>query len=91
MTELLSQAYAVADGRFRCPPWMRVSIRDVNDPLTLLPPGRAGAVNIVDLANYHSCAFLATDDLGMLHEDGSFSILGRFDTSDIRGCSLLTA
>ena len=89
MTELLSQAYSGGDGTFYCPPWMKVLIRDVNDPLTLLPHGKAGGINIIDLANLHSCSFLATQDLGRTHADGSFEILGRFDHSDVRGCNLM--
>ncbi|MGO1521723.1 MAG: acyl transferase [Sphingobacterium sp.] len=89
MTELLSQAYSTGDGRFRSPSWMEVLIRDTNDPLTLVDQPRAGAVNIIDLANFHSCSFIATQDLGRCHNDGTFEILGRFDHSDIRGCNLL--
>ena len=91
MTELLSQAYAV-DGRFRTPPWMRLLLRDETDPLSLLPIGdreRTGALNVVDLANIYSCAFIATEDIGRSYTDGSFGILGRMDHSDVRGCSLL--
>jgi hypothetical protein len=89
MTELLSQAYSKGSGIFRTPPWMKVLIRDINDPLTILPPGETGGINIVDLANLHSCAFIATQDLGKIYEDGSFEVLGRFDNSDIRGCNLM--
>lgn len=89
MTELLSQAYSTGAGRFQTPSWMEVVIRDTNDPLTLLDQSRAGAVNIIDLANFHSCSFIATQDLGRCHNDGTFEILGRFDHSDIRGCNLL--
>jgi hypothetical protein len=90
MTELLSQAYSKADGIFCCPPWMKIFIRDPQDPLTLLKePGRTGGINIIDLANINSCSFIATDDLGKLHENGSFEVLGRLDNSDIRGCNLL--
>ncbi len=89
MTELLSQAYAKQDGLFQTPPWMKVLMRDTNDPLTLLQNRQTGAINIIDLANTHSCAFIATQDLGKLHSDGRFEILGRFDHSDIRGCNLL--
>lgn len=89
MTELLSQAYSKGNGLFSCPPWMRVSIRDTNDPFSLLPNQRTGAINIIDLANIYSCAFIATQDLGKLYDDGSFEVLGRFDQSDIRGCNLL--
>jgi hypothetical protein len=89
MTELLSQAYSPGSGLFRTPPWMKVMIRDTNDPMHFLPPGKTGGMNIIDLANLHSCAFIATQDLGKLHPDGSFEVLGRFDDSDIRGCNLL--
>jgi hypothetical protein len=88
MTELLSQAYMKQDGRFYCPPWMRVLVRDVNDPLDVKPFGK-GAINIIDLANIHSCSFIATDDIGEVFKDGSFAIQGRLDNSDVRGCSLL--
>jgi len=91
MAELLSQAYAKGNGRFTCPPWMRVSARDVNDPLKPLGPGRSGGLNIIDLANVYSCAFIATQDLGKVYADGLFELLGRFDASDIRGCNLLLA
>lgn len=89
MTELLSQAYSKGGGVFHCPPWMQVRIRDTNDPLEILKPGQTGGINVIDLANINSCAFIATQDLGRLHADGSFEILGRFDNSDIRGCNLL--
>ncbi len=89
MSELLSQAWSQGDGRFRCPAWMKVLIRDTNDPLSLLPSGQTGGINIIDLANIYSCPFIATQDLGKLHEDGSFEVLGRFDYSDVRGCSLM--
>jgi hypothetical protein len=89
MTELLSQAYAAENGRFLSPPWMRVMVREVNDPFTVLPYGHGGGLNLIDLANVHSCSFIASDDLGKLHDDGSFEVLGRFDHSDMRGCSLL--
>ncbi|HMO33217.1 MAG TPA: acyl transferase [Lacibacter sp.] len=89
MTELLSQAYAAAEGRFRCPPWMRVLVRDEDDPRLVRSSGK-GALNIIDLANIYSCSFLATDDVGEVFPDGSFRVVGRLDNSDIRGCSLLT-
>ena len=89
MTELLSQAYSKGNGRFNSPPWMKVLIRDINDPLTLIGNNKTGGINIIDLANIHSCAFIATQDLGRTHNDGSFEVLGRFDDSDIRGCNLL--
>ncbi len=90
MTELLSQAYSQGEGIFYCPPWMKIVLRDPQDPLTLFTePGRTGGINIIDLANIYSCSFIATGDLGRLHEDGGFEVLGRFDNSDIRGCNLL--
>jgi len=89
MTELLSQAYSPGDGIFHSPPWMKVLTRDINDPLTLIGNGKPGGLNIIDLANIHSCSFIATQDLGKTHIDGSFEVLGRYDTSDIRGCSLM--
>ncbi|MGB0837529.1 MAG: acyl transferase [Flavobacteriaceae bacterium] len=89
MTELLSQAYSKGKGIFYTPSWMKVLIRDPEDALTLLPQGRGGGINVIDLANRYSCAFIATQDLGKMHADGGFEILGRFDNSDIRGCNLL--
>ena len=89
MTELLSQAYSSGDGVFTYPPWMKILIRDVNDPLTYMDHGKSGAINIIDLANIHSVSFLATKDLGKLLNKQDFTILGRFDNSDIRGCNLL--
>ena len=89
MTELLSQAYSTGDGLFNPPPWMKVLIRDPEDSFTLLPEGRTGGINIIDLANVHSCAFIETQDLGKVYEDHSFEVLGRFDHSDIRGCNLM--
>jgi len=90
MTELLSQAYSQGDGIFTTPPWMKVYTRDTEDALTLLDSERSGGVNIIDLANWYSCPFIATQDLGRVFNDGSFTILGRFDHSDIRGCNLMT-
>ncbi|HIB77479.1 MAG TPA: acyl transferase, partial [Flavobacteriales bacterium] len=89
MTELLSQAYSKGKGVYHPPNWMKVVARDVEDPLILLPPGTRGAINIIDLANVHSCSFIATDDIGLVNEDGTFEILGRLDGSEMRGCSLL--
>jgi phenylacetate-coenzyme A ligase PaaK-like adenylate-forming protein len=89
MTELLSQAYSKGHGVFETPPWMKILIRDTEDPLSLLPTGKTGGINVIDLANKNSCAFIATQDLGKIHADKSFEILGRFDNSDIRGCNLL--
>jgi hypothetical protein len=90
MTELLSQAYSKGNGIFKTPPWMKVLIRDTNDPKSLLGDHRTGGINIIDLANIYSCSFIATQDLGKTHTDGSFEVLGRFDNSDIRGCNLMT-
>ncbi len=89
MTELLSQAYSTGGQLFRPVPWMKILIRDRYDPFSFLPAGRTGGINIIDLANIHSCSFIETEDLGKLHSDGSFEILGRFDTADIRGCNLM--
>jgi len=89
MTELLSQAYSKAEGIFNCPPWMSVSIRETEDPLTTEPFGKVGGINIIDLANIYSCSFIATQDLGRVYKDGSFEVLGRFDHSDVRGCNLM--
>jgi hypothetical protein len=89
MTELLSQAYSSGRGRFRAPPWMRVLVRDIQDPFSLLQPGKTGALNVIDLANIHSCSFIETQDIGRLLPGGAFEILGRMDNSDMRGCSLL--
>jgi phenylacetate-coenzyme A ligase PaaK-like adenylate-forming protein len=89
MTELLSQAYSKGKGVFSCPPWMRVLIRETNDPLTIAPVGTTGGINIIDLANFYSCAFIQTQDLGRLNHDGSFKVLGRMDSAPIRGCNLL--
>jgi phenylacetate-coenzyme A ligase PaaK-like adenylate-forming protein len=90
MTELLSQAYSKEDGIFFSPPWMKIIIRDPLDPLTLYDePDGTGGINIIDLANINSCSFIATGDLGKVHENGGFEILGRFDNSDVRGCNLM--
>lgn len=89
MTELLSQAWSTGEGRYTAPAWMRILIRDTNDPMQLLPAGRTGGINVIDLANIASCPFIATQDLGRLHGDGTFEVLGRFDHSDVRGCNLL--
>jgi len=89
MTELLSQAYSKANGIFNCPPWMSVSMRETEDPLTTEPFGKIGGINIIDLANIYSCSFIATQDLGRVYKDGSFEVLGRFDHSDVRGCNLM--
>ena len=95
MTELLSQAYSKGDGIFHCPAWMKVLIRDEDDPLhIILPPEEnekplTGVMNIIDLANIYSCSFIATEDVGRLYQNGSFEVLGRLDNSDVRGCSLM--
>ncbi|MFY7652741.1 MAG: acyl transferase [Chitinophagaceae bacterium] len=88
MTELLSQAYAKANGRYVCPPWMKVVVRQEDNPLEVRKTGK-GLLNIIDLANVYSMPFIATDDIGIVHEDGSFEVLGRLDNADLRGCSLL--
>ncbi|WP_133554971.1 LuxE/PaaK family acyltransferase [Pedobacter duraquae] len=89
MTELLSQGYSNGVGIFNCPPWMKILLRDTNDPLSPPQHGQSGGINVIDLANINSCAFIATQDLGKAYQDGSFEVLGRFDNSDIRGCNLL--
>lgn len=89
MTELLSQAYSNGLGIFTCPNWMKIVLRDTNDPLTLLHNHQTGGINVIDLANINSCSFIATQDLGRLLPGGSFEVLGRFDNADIRGCNLL--
>ncbi|MBR5333433.1 MAG: acyltransferase [Alistipes sp.] len=89
MAELTSQGYSAGDGIFRAPAWMRVIIRDVNNPLQTLPAPARGAVNIIDLMNLSSCAFIATQDVGRAFADGSFAIDGRLSGADIRGCNLL--
>jgi phenylacetate-coenzyme A ligase PaaK-like adenylate-forming protein len=88
MTELLSQAYSTGAGIYQPVPWMKMMIRDEDDPLTLHHSGE-GLLNIIDLANRYSCSFISTDDVAKLSNDGSFEILGRMDNSDIRGCSLM--
>jgi hypothetical protein len=91
MTELLSQAYSKGEGVFACPPWMRIMIRDTNDPLSWVAENKTGGINVIDLANINSCSFIATQDLGRLSSNGEFEVLGRFDNADIRGCNLLIA
>jgi phenylacetate-coenzyme A ligase PaaK-like adenylate-forming protein len=89
MTELLSQAYSKGEGKFQSPPWMKILLRDVYDPLLLQEGNKAGAVNIIDLANVYSCSFIATGDLGKVNSDESFEILGRVAQAEIRGCNLM--
>jgi hypothetical protein len=88
MTELLSQAYAIKEGVFKCPPWMKVMVAEEEDPTAIKEVGR-GVLHIIDLANIYSCSFIATEDIGEVFEDGSFTVLGRLDASARRGCSLL--
>ena len=90
MTELLSQAYSKGNGIFYCPPWMKILIRDPQDPMAVTgEAGLSGGINVIDLANIYSCSFIATGDFGRLYENGGFTISGRFDNSDIRGCNLM--
>ncbi len=89
MTELLSQSYSKGNGVFNSPPWKKILIREVNDPMSYVKIGDTGGLNIIDLANVHSCAFISTNDLGKSHNDGTFEVLGRFDNSAMRGCNLL--
>ena len=95
MTELLSQAYSRGKGMFSCPPWMKVLLREEDDPLAVhdAPPkpekNKTGIINVIDLANIYSCSFIATDDVGRLYPNGGFEVLGRVDNSDLRGCSLM--
>jgi hypothetical protein len=89
MTELFSQAYSKGKGIFVCPPWMKVVCRDLQDPLSILPAERRGALNIIDLANQNSCSFIASEDVGIVHDNGTFEILGRINHAEIRGCNLL--
>ena len=93
MTELLSQAYSSGNGIFYCPPWMKIVLREEDDPLSVkeaqMGTAITGVINVVDLANIYSCSFIATDDVGKIFTDGGFEVLGRIDNSDIRGCSLM--
>ena len=89
MTELLSQGYSSGDGVFDCPPWMKILARDTEDALTMVGSNKTGGLNVIDLANYNSCSFIATQDLGKVDNNASFEVLGRFDHSDIRGCNLM--
>jgi hypothetical protein len=89
MTELLSQAYSLGEGIFECPNWMQILIRDTEDALSYVGVQKTGGINVIDLANYNSCSFIATQDLGKKYPNNSFEVLGRFDHSDIRGCNLM--
>lgn len=91
MTELFSQAYSFGEGKFFTPDGMKILLRDVNDPFDFNPQRGYGGINVIDLANKHTCAFIETQDLGRLFPDGSFEVLGRFDNSDLRGCNLMVA
>ncbi len=91
MTELLSQAYSKGDGVFNSPPWMKVLVRQTTDPLSYVRHGKTGGINIIDLANVDSCAFIQTQDLGRSYEDNCFEVIGRFDDSDVRGCNLMVS
>jgi len=91
MTELLSQGYSKGDGIFKCPPWMRIVMRDLDDPFHVEFTNGKGAINVIDLANIYSCSFIATDDIGVLRSNGEFEIAGRIDFSDIRGCNLMAS
>ncbi|GAA0891018.1 acyltransferase [Fulvivirga kasyanovii] len=89
MTELLSQAYSTHDGVFQCPPWMKIILRDINDPFDLNIKRTSGGINVIDLANIDTCAFIETQDMGRVSKTGDFEVIGRFDNSDIRGCNLM--
>ena len=89
MTELLSQAYSFGDGIFECPSWMHVMIRDTASPLTYVDNHKTGGINVIDFANFNSCSFIATEDLGKKINSSQFQVLGRFLESDIRGCNLM--
>ncbi|MGY0391548.1 LuxE/PaaK family acyltransferase [Bizionia sp. KMM 8389] len=89
MTELLSQGYSKGHGIFNCPPWMKILTRETEDALSIQEPEKTGGLNIIDLANFNSCSFIATQDLGKVSINGAFEVIGRFDNSDIRGCNLM--
>ena len=89
MTELLSQAYSKSKQTFQSPRWMKIIIRDLNDPFKHLKKNRIGGINIIDLANLNSCAFIATDDIGIVYKDNSYEITGRLNEAEIRGCNQL--
>jgi phenylacetate-coenzyme A ligase PaaK-like adenylate-forming protein len=89
MTELLSQGYSTGNGIFHTPQWMKIMLRDTYNPLAVSGNAGSGAINIIDLANLYSCAFIATDDAGKLYRDGSFEVLGRLDAAEVRGCNLM--
>ena len=91
LTELFSQAYAKENGHFSCSPTMHVLLREITDPFTIVDKGKQGVINVIDLANLDTCAFIATDDLGRQGQNDTFEVLGRLDNSDLRGCSLMVA
>jgi phenylacetate-coenzyme A ligase PaaK-like adenylate-forming protein len=91
MTELTSQAYAQADGKLKCPPWMKVFTRETTDPRTFLPVGRGGGLNVIDLGNVHSCSFIETEDLAVTASESEFSVVGRLDYAEVRGCNLMVS
>lgn len=90
MTELFAQAYSKGGGVYSPVPWLKLRIRDVNAPMRILPMGKNGGIDLIDLSNLYSCSFLSTQDMGCIHEDGSFEVKGRFDYSDVRGCNLMS-
>lgn len=89
MTELLSQSYSMGKGIFKSPPWKKILIRNIYDPFEMLEANKSGGINVIDLANITSCAFIETSDIGVLQENNTFKVLGRIDNSDIRGCNLM--
>ncbi|MCH8557714.1 MAG: hypothetical protein LAT84_07830 [Balneolia bacterium] len=89
MTEMLSQAYADGTGWFRCPGWLKISVRNPQNPLEEVPAGKEGLIGIIDLANVHSCSFILTGDKGVQKEDGRFQVMGRFVPENLRGCNFL--
>ena len=89
MTELLSQAYSKGEGRFFAPPWLKFMTREIDDPMMMRRDERTGGINVIDLSNLYSCSFIATKDLGRIHNDGSLELMGRYDDSDVRGCNLM--
>ena len=89
MTELLSQSYSNKNGIFKSPPWKKILIRDINDPLSIIGNNKTGGINIIDLANVFSCPFIATEDLGKTFDNQTFKILGRYENTDTRGCNLI--
>jgi hypothetical protein len=91
MTELLSQAYSKGDGLFLSPPWMKIVLRDLYDPKQILAVEQVGAVNVIDLANIYSCAFIETSDIARVHRDETFEIIGRADQAELRGCNLMVS